>query len=216
MGSSSFIRRGCTCVRTKKIVLLLVTGLAALLLCPPAYPQLNSGSIAGGVTDQTGAVLPGAKVTVTDAERGVARGLVTDSAGQYTAPSLTPGQYNVRVELAGFKTAQQADVTVGVGQAVRVDLQLQPGEQTQTVTVTGEVALVDTSNEVISNTVDTVTLTELPINGRLYTKVLDFQPGIIGRAGIHRITQRTALVSKATIGCSTVWRTSIYLLTPGP
>jgi hypothetical protein len=109
--------------------------------------------------------------------------LVTDSAGQYTAPSLTPGQYNVRVELAGFKTAQQADVTVGVGQAVRVDLQLQPGEQTQTVTVTGEVALVDTSNEVISNTVDTVTLTELPINGRLYTKVLDFQPGIIGRPG---------------------------------
>ena len=82
----------------------------------------------------------GAKVTVIDVERGVSRPLVTDSAGQYTAPSLTPGQYTVRAEATGFKTVEQAGVTVGVGQALRVDLQLQPGEQSQTVTVTGDIA----------------------------------------------------------------------------
>jgi hypothetical protein len=157
--------------------------LAALLLSLPAYSQLNSGSIGGGITDQTGAAIGGAKVTVTDAERGVSRALVTDSAGQYTAPSLTPAQYTVRAEATGFKAVERSNIALGVGQAVRVDLQLQPGEQNQTVTVTAEAPLIDTSNEVISNTIETITLNELPVNGRLYTKMLDFQPGIIGRPG---------------------------------
>src|SRR5665213_2198724 len=169
---------------TAKVALpLLCVTLGLLLISVPALAQLNSGSITGGITDATGAAIVGAKVTVIDAERGVSRPLVTDSAGQYTAPSLTPGQYTVRAEATGFKTVEQAGVTVGVGQALRVDLQLQPGEQSQTVTVTGDIALVDTSNAVISNTVETITLNELPIAGRLYTKVLDFQPGISGRRG---------------------------------
>ncbi len=156
---------------------------AGMLLCLPVLAQLNSGSITGAVTDQSGAVVTGAKVNVIDVERGASRPLVTDSAGEYTAPSLTPGQYRVRAEAPGFKTAERAGIDLGVGAAVRVDLQLQPGEQNQTVTVTEEVPLIDTTNEVISNTVDLPTLSELPISGRLYTKVLDFQPGIIGRPG---------------------------------
>jgi hypothetical protein len=166
------------CVGARKTFQILVAGIGVLLLCLPAFSQLNSGSIAGSIADQSGAVIPGAKVTVIDVERGVPRPLVTDSAGQYTAPSLTPGQYTVRAEAMGFKAVDRTNITLGVGQAVRIDLQLQPGEQTQTVTVAGEAPLIDTSNEVISNTVETLTLNELPINGRLYTKVLDFQPGI--------------------------------------
>src|SRR5579872_4184442 len=149
---------------------LYLTVLGLLLISVPAFSQLNSGSIAGGITDPTGAAIVGAKVTVIDMERNISRPLVSDSAGQYTAPSLTPGQYEVRVESAGFQAVERKNITLGVGQEVRVDLQLQPGEQSQTVTVTGEVAQVDTSTEVISNTVDIVTLSELPINGRLYTK----------------------------------------------
>src|ERR1700730_15122772 len=167
----------------RKTFQILVTGVALLLLCSPAFSQLNSGSIAGRIADQTGAALPGTKVTIIDVERNVSRPLVTDSAGEYTAPSLTPGQYKVRAEGTGFRAMERTDITVGVGQAVRVDLQLQLGEQTQTVTVTGEAQLINTSNEVISNTLDASTLSELPISGRLYTKVLDFQPGIIGRPG---------------------------------
>lgn len=167
----------------KNAMQALCASLGLLLISVPAFSQLNSGSIAGGITDATGAAIVGAKVTVIDMERNVSRPLVSDSAGQYTAPSLTPGQYEVRAESTGFQAVERKNITLGVGQAVRVDLQLQPGEQSQTVTVTGEVAQVDTSTEVISNTVDIVTLSELPINGRLYTKVLDFQPGIIGRPG---------------------------------
>src|ERR1700730_4581869 len=105
------------CVGAWKAPQTLITGVGMLLLCLPAFSQLNSGSIAGGITDQTGAAIVGAKVTVIDVERGVSRPLVTDSAGQYTAPSLTPGQYTVRAEATGFKTVEQAGVTVGVGQA---------------------------------------------------------------------------------------------------
>src|SRR5665213_2253642 len=169
---------------TAKVALpLLCVTLGLLLISVPALAQLNSGSITGGITDATGAAVVGAKVTVIDAERGVSRSLVTGDAGQYTAPSLTPGQYTVRAEATGFQTVERPNIALGVGAAVRIDLQLQPGAQTQTVTVSATAEPVDTSNEVISNTVDTLTLNELPIAGRLYTKVLDFQPGIIGRPG---------------------------------
>ncbi|HLH30636.1 MAG TPA: carboxypeptidase-like regulatory domain-containing protein, partial [Terriglobia bacterium] len=154
-----------------------------VFVCLPVFAQLNSGSINGGVTDPTGAVIPGVTVTVTDVERGVSRTLLTDEAGQYLAPSLTPGTYSVRGELAGFQTVERKNIVVGVGQGARVDLQLQAGAQNETVTVSESAPLIDTSNEVISNTVETAILSELPINGRLYTKVLDFQPGIVGRPG---------------------------------
>ncbi len=177
--SSSCLR----CLNMKKSFRLLSFGLAALLLCIPAFAQLNLGSIAGTVTDTSGAVIAGATVTVTDVERGVSRTLTTDTAGQYSAPSLTPGSYSVRVEFAGFQTLNRTGISVGVGQAVRVDVAMQPGAQTQTVTVTEAVPLINTTNEVLSSTVEDTQLSELPINGHLYTKVLDFQPGVHGNPG---------------------------------
>ena len=154
-----------------------------LLLCTPAFSQLNLGNITGTVTDSSGAVIAGATVTVTDVQRGVSRTLTTDTAGQYSAPSLTPGSYSVRVEFRGFQTLNRNGIDVGVGQAVRVDVSLLPGSETQTVTVTEAVPLVDTTNEILSSTVEDTQLNELPINGRLYTKVLDFQPGVHGNPG---------------------------------
>lgn len=177
---SSFCLR---CLNTKKAFQALGIGLGVLLLCLPAFSQLNLGSISGTVTDTSGAVIAGATVTVTDVERGVSRTLTTDTAGQYSAPSLTPGSYSVRAEFAGFQTLNRTGITVGVGQAVRVDLSIQPGAQTQTVTVTEAVPLINTTNEVLSSTVESDQLTELPINGKLYTKVLDFQPGIHSNPG---------------------------------
>ncbi len=171
------------CLRIKTGVRALVLGLGVLLICLPGFAQLNLGSITGTVTDAAGGVIAGANVTVTDVERGLSRTLTTDSAGEYSATSLTPGNYSVRVEFTGFDTLNRTGITVGVGQAVRADLALQPGAQTRTVTVTEAVPLVDTSNEVLSSTVESDQLSQLPINGRLYTKVLDFQPGIHGNPG---------------------------------
>jgi len=162
---------------------VLGLALGVLLVGFPTFAQLNLGSISGTVTDSSGAVIAGATVTVTDVERGVSRTLTTDTAGQYSAPSLTPGSYSVRVEFRGFQTLNRTGLDVGVGQVVRVDVALRPGSETQTVTVTEAVPLVDTTNEVLSSTVEDKQLSELPINGRLYTKVLEFQPGIHGNPG---------------------------------
>jgi hypothetical protein len=174
---------GSRSLRTKAGFQALGLGLGVLLLCIPAFGQLNLGSITGTVTDASGGVITGASVTVTDVERGVSRTLTTDSAGEYSATSLTPGTYSVRAEFMGFQTLNRTGVSVGVGQAVRVDLAMQPGAQTQSVTVTEAVPLVDTSNEVLSSTVESDQLSQLPINGGLYTKVLDFQPGVHGNPG---------------------------------
>jgi hypothetical protein len=171
------------CVRSGNAIRIFCAALGLLLLCLPAFSQLNLGSIAGTVTDSSGAVIAGATVTVTDMQRGVSRTLTTDTSGAYSAPSLTPGNYEVRAEYKGFQTLDRTGVAVGVAEAVRVDMSLQPGTEAQTVTVTEAVPLINVTNEVMSSTVEDTQLNQLPVNGHLYTKVLDFQPGVHGNPG---------------------------------
>jgi len=169
---------------TKKQVLrTLAASFGLLLCCIPAFSQLNLGRIYGAVSDQSGAVVPGVMVTVTDVARGVSRTLTTDNAGQYAAPSLVPGTYNIRAEATGFSVSQRQDVAVGVGQDVRIDLALQTGAQTQEVIVTGTPPIINTTSAMISTTIENKTLQDLPLNGRLYTKLLDFTPGVTGHPG---------------------------------
>jgi Carboxypeptidase regulatory-like domain len=163
--------------------LAFVVSFALLLCCAPAFSQLNLGRIYGVVTDQSGAVVPNVMVTVTDVARGVSRTLTTDNAGEYAAPSLVPGTYNIRAEAAGFSVSQRQAVAVGVGQDVRIDLALQTGAQTQEVIVTGTPPIVNTTSAMISTTIETKSLEDLPLNGRLFTKLLDFTAGVAGRPG---------------------------------
>jgi hypothetical protein len=128
---------------------LILTTITMLCLSFQLLAQGNLGRILGTVMDQTGGVVAGATVTVLDQERGTARTLTTDQAGEYNAPNLTPGTYTVRAETKGFKTAENASILVEVGKEVRVDLSLQPGEQTEKVTVTEAVPLVETTNAVL-------------------------------------------------------------------
>src|SRR5580658_5817730 len=116
-----------------KTILALV---ALLLLCLPLRAQINTGRISGQVTDQSGGAVAGAKVTITEVATGIARPLTADAAGQYVAPNLNPGIYTVRVEFMGFQTLERQNVNLEVGGDVRLDLTLQAGSQTQTITVT--------------------------------------------------------------------------------
>jgi hypothetical protein len=170
-------------VSVRKTIQLLGASLGLLLICLPAFSQLNLGRIYGAVTDQSGGVVPGATVTVTDVARGVARTLTSDNAGEYAAPSLVPGTYAVRVEAKGFNLLQRQDITVDVGQDVRIDLTLQTGTQTQEVIVTGTPPIVNTTSAMISTTLESKAINDLPLNGRLYTKLLDYTPGLAGRPG---------------------------------
>lgn len=170
-------------ISLKKAIRVTGVTLALLLFCIPAYSQVNLGRISGTVTDQTGGAVAGATVTVLDVARGVPRVLTTDNAGAYSAPNLIPGAFTVRVEAAGFNILERKDVTVGVGQETRVDLSLQPGSQQQTVTVTGEAPLVNTSNAQLEGDISTDAVSDLPINGRQYRTLLATVPGLVATPG---------------------------------
>lgn len=167
----------------KKTARILAASLGLLLFCTPAFSQSNYGRVFGGISDQTGGAIVGATVTVLDVARGVPRVLTTDGAGEYSAPSLIPGTYTVRVEASGFRTTERTGILVAVGQDVRVDLSLQPGEQTQTITVSGEAPEINTTNATLGGDIQQNTLNELPINGRSYVKLLAYHPGIVETPG---------------------------------
>jgi hypothetical protein len=152
--------------------------IAVLFMCVPAFSQGSSGRILGTITDQTGGVVAGATVTVLDVDRGTSRVLTTDDAGAYNAPNLTPGNYTVRAEAKGFKRIERQSVVVEVGREYRVDLTLQPGEQTQTVTVTESVPLVETTNATMGGTLENTDIIDLPLNGRDYQNLLSLRPGV--------------------------------------
>jgi hypothetical protein len=162
----------------KRALFLFGVSLAVILFSVPASAQLNYGHIYGAVTDQTGGAMAGAMVTVVDVDRGISRSLVADDAGEFSASSLLPGNYTVRAESKGFKAGEHTGLTVGVGQDVRVDFTLQPGEQTQTVTVTGEAPMVNTTSATLGGTVENAAIVDLPLNGRAFQKLLDFSPGM--------------------------------------
>jgi hypothetical protein len=175
--------RECQAFSVSKAIQVLGVSVVALLFSLPISAQLNYGRIYGGITDQNGAVLVGATVTVTDVARGDSRSLITGSDGQFSAPSLLPGTYQVRAQVTGFEVAQRTDVVVEVGQDVRVDLTLLPGEQTQTVTVSGQAAEINTSNAQLGGDLESKTLDAMPLQGRVYNRLLEFKPGIQAAAG---------------------------------
>ena len=150
-----------------------------LLFSVPSFAQLNLGRLYGAVMDQSGGVVVGATVTVIDVARGISRTLNTDSAGEYNAPSLLPGTYTVRAEAAGFQTYNRQNVAVGVGQEVRVDLVVQPGQQTQTITVTEALPTINASDVTLGGTLENQQIAELPVNGRSYVKLMDTVPGSV-------------------------------------
>src|SRR6202521_3354929 len=132
----------------RKSISLFVATLVVLLACPSLFAQVNTGRILGTVSDQTGGVIAGAMVTVTNSQTGVARTLSADQAGEYVAPNLNPGTYTVRASSNGFQTFERQNITLGLGQDARVDAQLVPGQVTQTVEVTSAAPMLDTTSAV--------------------------------------------------------------------
>jgi hypothetical protein len=162
-----------------------------LLIAPSAFPQVNFGRILGTVTDPSGAAVSGATVTVTNVQTNVSRILTADSDGAYVAPALTPGLYTVRAGATGFKTAEHQGVVVEVGKDTRVDVPLQLGATTQTVTVTEAAPLVDTTNATLGGTLNNTAINDLPLNGRNFQNLITLRPGAIIQPGGGAWTQST-------------------------
>ena len=147
----------------KTIRVVVALGFAVLVLGFPLFSQINAGRILGTVTDQTGGVIAGAMVTVTNAETGVVRNLVADGAGEYDAPNLNPGKYTVRASAAGFQAFERQNIELGVGQDARIDAQLTPGQVTQTITVSEAAPLLDTTSATVTGTISTENIVDIPL-----------------------------------------------------
>src|ERR1700739_76056 len=178
-------------VRFRKALQLLAGALGGLLLCLPLFSQGSYGRILGAITDQSGGVISGATVTIIDKDRGVARTLTTDQAGEYNAPTLIPGTYTVRVEAKGFQTVNRENVVLEVGKEIRVDLTPRPGEQTQSVTITEAVPLVDTASATLGGSLPNSEINDMPLNGRNYQNLLGLRPGVFVQPGGSPWTQST-------------------------
>jgi hypothetical protein len=155
-----------------------LTFILSFLNCAPLFSQGSTGSISGTITDANGGSIAAATVTVTDVDRGTSRVLTTEETGSFSAPGLLPGKYKVRAEFKGFKATERANIVLEVGQEIRVDLALQPGEQAQTITVTEEIPLVETTNAELGGTIQSQVVNDLPMNGRNYQNLLSMRPGV--------------------------------------
>lgn len=152
--------------------------------------QTSEGRILGAIYDQSGAVISGAKVTVTNKETNVSRQLVTTSAGEFVAPNLEPGMYTVTAEAAGFKKAVSTPIPLEVSRDVRVDLKLQPGALTETMEVTAEGSLADTTDATLNGVLSNKAISELPVQGRDFQNLLELHPGVqrTPGGGFHSVT----------------------------
>jgi outer membrane receptor protein involved in Fe transport len=170
-------------VHAKRAIQTLCLSIGALLACVPLRSQGNLGRITGTITDQSGGVIAGATVSVKDVERGVSRTLTTGDSGEYNAPNLLPGTYAVRAEAKGFKVVERQNILLEVGKEIRVDLPLQPGEVSQTITITEAAPMVETTNATLGGTLSNETINDLPLNGRNYINLLSLRPGMNVYAG---------------------------------
>ena len=162
------------------VVTRSLTLLCLLLICAfPAKAQLTTGDIVGAVTDSSGASVPGAVISVKNVDTGRARSITTGPTGRYEAPELPVGKYEVTATLAGFQTSVRRGIELTVGRHAVVDLVLEVGEVSQTVTVNGEAAFVETSTATVSNLVDEKRVEDLPLNNRDLTQLTFLQPGVI-------------------------------------
>ena len=140
-----------------------------------ASAQEIGGSISGRVLDQQKLAVPGVTVTATGPQG--SRSAVTDADGRYQIPFLTPGNYDVRAELQGFKAFEQKGITVRLGQVAEVPVSMQVGGVAETISVTAETPLINTRSTTIGNVMDTDTLRNFPV-GRTFAQTLYLTPGV--------------------------------------
>ena len=163
---------------------------ALLLVAGSLLAQTSEGRILGTVSDSSGAVVAGARITVTNTATSVSRQLITTSAGEYVAPNLEPGPYTVSAEAKGFKKAVSTQFILEVSRDVRIDLKLQPGAITEIMEVTAEGSLADTSDATLNGVLSNKAISELPVEGRDFQNLLELHPGVqrTPGGGFHSVT----------------------------
>ncbi|HZM94948.1 MAG TPA: carboxypeptidase-like regulatory domain-containing protein [Vicinamibacterales bacterium] len=150
-----------------------------IVLCATsAHAQFDSAQISGVVQDTTGAVLPGVDIVLVNVGTRIERQAVTNEAGLYTFPNVPVGEYRITAMLSGFKPITKSNVQVNAGLNIRVDVSLEVGALSETISVEAATTLVDTS--VIGRTLRAEQIAETPLSGRRASQVAQLAPGVVG------------------------------------
>ncbi|MEQ1948616.1 MAG: carboxypeptidase regulatory-like domain-containing protein [Bryobacteraceae bacterium] len=167
----------------KKQLLAQARVLAGVLLFAATFGANHlyaqaTGAISGTITDASGAAIPDAQIQVKNNGTGAGQTSVSDAQGRYRVPELIIGDYDVQATKTGFSTVLRKGVTPTVGSQPVVDIQLAVGQQTQTVTVQGEVSQVETQSTAVGALVEAKQIADLPLNGRNFTQLITLAPGV--------------------------------------
>jgi hypothetical protein len=164
--------------RTLKSALFLLVSVCLLGTIPAWAQSISTGTVAGTITDPSGAVVAGATVTLTDTSTNISRAVTTNPAGRYFFADTAPGTYNVAVSKAGFSTVKAEKQVVQVGVALTVNLALQVGGTNVVVEVSAVGNELQTMNATVGNTINSVTIDNLPSLGRDISSFVELQPGV--------------------------------------
>jgi hypothetical protein len=152
--------------------------LSLVLSVTPLLAQGALSEVNGTTVDQSGAVLPGVAVTLTEETTGLVRTVSTNETGRWVLPALQPGRYTIKAELAGFQTQNRAGLVVNVGQALTINLTLPVGGLADQVTVTGEAPLVEVTKSEVGTNITAQNIDALPTAGRQQYALLQLVPGL--------------------------------------
>ncbi|HEU4388668.1 MAG TPA: TonB-dependent receptor [Blastocatellia bacterium] len=179
-------------------MLLTLGGIAMISVLVAIAKAQTSGEISGLVSDPSGAAIAGGTVTITNRGTGATRKVTTNSEGLYSFPSLLPGIYELKVEQAGFKTAQIDNIKLEVQQTSRLDITMEVGQVGETLTITTTSGLVNAENATVGTVIENKIVTELPLNGRQYLNLVALSPNAnvlapgAGQAGARQGGERAA------------------------
>ena len=152
--------------------------LLAVFSVSSAFSQAVSATIVGTVTDASGAAVANAKVTVTEMNTGIGHSMTSNESGNYTLGNVPPGRYQVAVEMNGFKKELKENIDVVVDSTARIDMQLSPGNITETVEVSASAPVLKADRADVTTTIQNVAIEELPMGtNRNYQNLLTLVPG---------------------------------------
>ena len=152
----------------------LVLGIGCGLVWAQAVAQIS-----GAVRDQSGAVLPGVEITVTQTETGVTRNVVTNETGSYVFSNLPLGPYRLEAGLPGFRTYVQTGIVLRVNSSPAVNVVLEVGQVTEQIEVQANAAMVETRSSTVGSVVENARILELPLNGRDVTELITLAGGAV-------------------------------------
>ena len=163
------------------LVRKFLLALLVLTLGQAAFSQ--TAQVTGRISDASGAVVPGAQITVTNQKTGFVRDSVSNGEGYFSIPQLPPGEYRIAVKKDGFKPVVRPDVTLNVEQIARLDFSLETGAVSETITITSEAPLLNRETSSVGQVVDNKTVVTLPLNGRNYAQLAVLAPGATPNPG---------------------------------